>query len=65
MNLSAKEIHSEAITDNQADKALMPESFSSLTLMLISLFWIAVIFIPIILIRRKVLKKDWRRRYRH
>jgi predicted permease len=44
---------------------LMPENFSSLTLMLISLFWIAVIFIPIILIRRKVLKKDWRRRYRH
>ena len=65
MNLSAKEIHSEAITDKQADKALMPENFSSLTLMLISLFWIAVIFIPIILIRRKVLKKDWRRRYRH
>ena len=62
MNLSAKEIHSEAIPDKQADKALMPENFSSLTLML---FWIAVIFIPIILIRRKVLKKDWRRRYRH
>mgnify|MGYP007099756374 FL=1 len=65
MNLSAKEIHSEAIPDKQADKALMPENFSSLTLMLISPLWIAVIFIPIILIRRKVLKKDWRRRYRH
>ena len=37
----------------------MPENLSSLTLMLISLFWIAIIFIPIILIRKKALKKDF------
>ena len=62
MNLSAQKIHSEAIPDKQADKALMPENLSSLTLMLISLFWIAIIFIPIILIRKKTLKKDWKRK---
>ena len=55
-------IHSETIPDKQADKALMPENLSSLTLMLISLFWIAIIFIPIILIRKKALKKDWKRK---
>ena len=47
MNLSAQKIHSETIPDKQADKALMPENLSSLTLMLISLFWIAIIFIPV------------------
>lgn len=62
MNLSAQKIHSETIPDKQADKALMPENLSSLTLMLISLFWIAIIFIQIILIRKKALKKDWKRK---
>jgi hypothetical protein len=57
MNLSAQKIHSETIPDKQADKALMPENLSSLTLMLISLFWIAII-----LIRKKALKKDWKRK---
>ena len=32
MNLSAQKIHSETIPDKQADKALMPENLSSLTL---------------------------------
>ncbi len=62
MDLSDQKVHTETMPDKQTDKVLMPENLSTLTLMLISLFWIAVIFIPIVLIRRRVVKKDWRRR---
>ena len=62
MDLSDQKVHAETMPDKQTDEVLMPENLSTLTLMLISLFWIAIIFIPIILIRKKALKKDWKRK---